>query len=95
LYQVDGSDMSDATCMAVRDDLFKNVLNVSAIRVFVGSEEYLSDKWDSGVVETDKNSIYYGGGDNLTPGATYFVNIQVRDENGWSGVQTREWIMPK
>jgi len=95
LYQVDGSDMSDATCMAVRDDLFKNVLNVSAIRVFVGSEEYLSDKWDSGVVETDKNSIYYGGGDNLTPGETYFVNIQVRDENGWSGVQTREWIMPK
>jgi len=95
LYQVDGSDMSDATCMAVRDDLFKNVLNVSAIRVFVGSEEYLSDKWDSGVVETDKNSIYYGGGDNLTPGETYFVNIQVRDENGWSGVQTKEWIMPK
>jgi hypothetical protein len=95
LYQVDESDISDVTCMAVRDDLFQKVSNVSAIRVFVGSEEYLSDKWDSGIIETDKNSIYYGGGDNLTPGETYFVNIQVRDETGWSGVQTKEWIMPK
>jgi len=95
LYQVEESDISDVTCMAVRDDLFNNVSNVSAIRVFVGSEEYLSDKWDSGIIETDKNSIYYGGGDNLTPGETYFVNVQVKDDNGWSGVQTREWIMPK
>jgi hypothetical protein len=42
------------------------------------------------------NSIYYGGGDNLVPGETYYVNIQVYSEDsGWSEVQTKTWIMPK
>ena len=96
LYQAEDSDISDATCMAVREDFRQVFSSISAIRVFVGSEEHLSDKWDSGIIETENNSIYYGGGDNLIPGETYFVNIQVKDDNyGWSGVQTREWIMPK
>jgi hypothetical protein len=56
----------------------------------------LNDKWDSGEIETELTSIYYGGGNNLTPGEKYYVNLQVySEEYGWSEVQTQEWIMPK
>lgn len=95
-YGLFDTGVSDVTCMAVRDDSIDVYSSVSAIRVFVGSEEYLSDKWDSGIIETNKNSIYYGGGNNLEPGEKYYVNIQVRDDRyGWSGVQTKEWVMPR
>ena len=82
--------------LAVKSGMVNEYTEFSKIRVFVGSDLYLSDKWDSGIVETDLSSIYYGGGNNLTPGEKYYVNIQVySDELGWSGVQTKEWIMPK
>ena len=82
--------------MAVRDSAVSQYSNVSATRVFVGSELYMSDKWDSGIINTDQTAMYYGGGNNLTPGRTYFVNIQVYDvQYGWSGVQTKEWTMPR
>jgi len=84
------------TCMAVRKDLIDQYTDVSKIRVFVGSQRYLSDMWDSGVIETNLNSIYYGGGNNLIPGETYFVNIQVYDaEYGWGEIQTKEFIVPR
>ena len=65
------------------------------VRVFVGSAPQLNDKWDSGEVETALSSIYYGGGNNLTGGSTYYVNIQVYTaEFGWSKVQTQIFVMP-
>ena len=65
------------------------------VRVFVGSEVYLSDMWDSGVVETSLTSMYYGGGNNLIPGSTYYVNIQIYSEKyGWSDLQTQQFTMP-
>jgi hypothetical protein len=95
-YGLFDSTLTDITCMAVRDDTVKNFSNVSAVRLFVGSAEYLSDKWDSGIIETTKTSMYYGGGNNLIPGETYYVNIQVFDvQHGWSNVQTKEWTMPR
>lgn len=90
------TEISNATCIATKEDLVNKFSTFSKIRVFVGSQRYLSDKWDSGIIETDLNSIYYGGGNNLIPGERYYVNIQVYSENiGWSKVQTREWVMPK
>ena len=66
----------------------------SKLRAFVGSEVNLNDKWDSGVIETKLSSIYYGGGNNLELGQTYYFNIQFYDEkNGWSRLQTKEFKM--
>ena len=85
-----------ATCMASRKDLVDKYTNVSKIRVFVGSQQYLSNMWDSGVIETNLNSIYYGGGNNLKAGQTYFVNIQVYDSQyGWSEIQTSDFTIPR
>ena len=85
-----------ATCMAVRKDLVDIYSNVTKIRVFVGSQKYLSNMWDSGVIETSLNSTYYGGGNNLIPGEIYFVNIQVFDaEYGWGEIQTHQFTMPR
>lgn len=95
-YGLFDSTTTDVNCMAVRDSAVSQYSNVSATRVFVGSELYMSDKWDSGIINTDQTAMYYGGGNNLTPGRTYFVNIQVYDvQYGWSGVQTKEWTMPR
>jgi hypothetical protein len=90
------SGIIDFTAMVVKNEQIKEIGDVSKVRIFVGSQPYLSDKWDSGVIETNMASIYYGGGDNLTPGEQYYVNIQVYSaDSGWSEVQTKKWIMPK
>ena len=90
------SGIIDYTAMVVKNEKIKEIGTVSKVRIFVGSKPYLSDRWDSGVIETDLNSIYYGGGDNLVPGESYYVNIQVYSaDSGWSEVQTKKWIMPK
>jgi hypothetical protein len=90
------SEVSKVTCMAIKDKKTNKFKGMNKVRVFVGSDQYLSDKWDSGIIETDKTSIYYGGGYNLLPGSKYFVNIQVySDKYGWSSVQSKEFVMPK
>jgi len=90
------SGIIDFTSMVVKNEQIKEIGTVSKVRIFVGSQPYLSDKWDSGVIETDLTSIYYGGGDNLIPGELYYVNIQVYStDSGWSEVQAKKWIMPK
>jgi hypothetical protein len=90
------SGIIDYTAMVVKNEQIKEIGTVSKVRIFVGSQPYLSDKWDSGVLETSSNSIYYGGGDNLVPGELYYVNIQVYSaDSGWSEVQAKKWIMPK
>ena len=90
------SGIIDYTSMVVKNEIIKEIGTVSKVRIFVGSNPYLSDKWDSGVVETALDCIYYGGGDNLVPGETYYVNIQVySSDSGWSEIQTKKWIMPK
>jgi hypothetical protein len=90
------SGVVNYTAMVVKNENIKEIGTVSKVRIFVGSQLHLSDKWDSGVIETDLNSIFYGGGDNLIPGETYYVNIQVYSEDsGWSEVQSKKWIMPK
>lgn len=78
----------------VDDKLYLNKNN-RKIRVFVGSSPRLSDKWDSGIIETNLTSIYYGGGNNLEKGQKYYVNIQTETEAGeWTQVQSQEFIMP-
>lgn len=90
------SGIVNYTSMVVKNENISEIGTVSKVRIFVGSQPYLSDKWDSGIVETDLNSIYYGGGDNLVPGELYYVNIQIYStDSGWSEVQTKKWFMPK
>lgn len=84
----------DIKSIAVRDELIKEFDTVSKFRMFVGTEPYLNNKWDSGELETILTSVYYGGGNNLIPGETYYVNMQVYSEKtGWSDIQTRSFIM--
>ena len=86
---------SNISCIGVRDERIKEFNTITKVRIFVGSAPYLSDKWDSGEIETNLTSIYYGGGNNLVSGSLYYVNIQVYSENtGWSEVQTRKFNMP-
>ena len=64
-------------------------------RVFVGSQPYWSDKWDSGDITTRQQAMYYGGGNNLEPGHKYYVHIRTYlEEVGWGDVQIQEIVMP-
>lgn len=95
-YGLFDSGVRNVLSLGVKDGLVKRYPTNSKVRVFVGSELYLNDMWDSGEIETDLNSIYYGGGGNLIPGERYYINLQTfSDAYGWSEVQTKEFIMPK
>jgi hypothetical protein len=79
----------------IKEDFYNNFENISHVRIFVGTKENLSDKWDSGIIETKDKFMYYGGGNNLIPGEEYFVNIQLKDAiHGWSKIQTKKFKMP-
>lgn len=65
------------------------------IRVFVGSSDGTNDRWDSGEIETDKQEILYGGGDNLEAGEAYWVSISVMDSlYGWSEPVSKLFVAP-
>ena len=67
----------------------------TAVRVFVGSAEGSSDRWDSGEVETTSQSMTYGGGDNLVPGEAYWLSVSVKDlVGGWSTPTSRQFVVP-
>lgn len=88
--------VSLVSCMAFRDTTISKLDMQSKVRVFVGSEMYLSDKWDSGEVETKLTSMLYGGGNNLQPGKKYYVHIQIYSKKyGWGDIQISTFIMPK
>jgi len=81
--------------MAIQDSNIPIAITNEKARVFVGSQPYLSDMWDSGAVDTNLNYMYYGGGNNLAPGNKYYLNLQTyTSEHGWSEVQTKSFIMP-
>ena len=67
----------------------------SAVRVFVGSTEGASDRWDSGVVETTAQTMPYGGGDDLIPGEAYWLSVAVMDAvGGWSTPSSKRFVVP-
>ena len=67
----------------------------SQVRVFVGSQPWQSDRWDSGVITTDKSAILYGGGDNLEPGQPYWVHISTyHDDSGWAVPSILRFLVP-
>lgn len=66
------------------------------VRIFVGSQKWSNDRWDSGEIETDKVKMAYGGGNNLEPGQKYYVHILVNYTSGvWSTPQVSEFVVPK
>jgi hypothetical protein len=88
--------VSNPTAMATRSMVVNGNDMQSKFRIFVGSQMYLSDRWDSGVVESNLKSCYFGGGDNLIPGEKYFTHIQTYSEKyGWSELQISEFVMVK
>ena len=96
-YGLIESGLSNVVWMVIKNvEAVANRVKQTKVRVFVGSSEYLSDKWDSGEIETSLTSMYYGGGNNLVGGQKYYVNIQAyADDLGWSDLQTITFIMPK
>jgi len=96
IYGLIESGLSELRCMAVGDDTIGIFGVQTKVRLFVGSQEHWSDKWDSGEVDTRLTSMYYGGGNNLEPGSTYYAHLQVySEETGWSEVAIQEFTMPK
>jgi hypothetical protein len=96
VYGLIDSGVQNAVCVAARTAKVRVAGVQSKVRVYVGSQQYQNDKWDSGVVETTLKSIYYGGGNNLQPGQTYWLHIQTySEESGWSELQIRQFTMAK
>jgi len=95
-YGLIDSGIIDLTTASMGNESIGGFNRQTKVRVFVGTELRLSNKWDSGIIDTSLTSIYYGGGKNLVPGRKYYVNIQVySEEAGWSELQTKEFILPK
>jgi hypothetical protein len=69
-------------------------VSFDAVRIYVGDGEGLSNRWDSGEIETDKSNIIYGGGNNLEPGQEYFTSISVRRNGEWSLFSPSSFVMP-
>ena len=94
-YGLFDSNLDCISCMAVKNVKIYSIDDQTKARVFVGSQEHYSDKWDSGEIETELKSIYYGGGNNLEAGKKYYVHIQTYSEKrGWSEIQVKSFIMP-
>jgi hypothetical protein len=65
------------------------------VRIFVGSREGASDRWDSGNIKTRRNEILYGGGNNLTPGEAYWVSVSVMNsDQKWSAQTVKQFVVP-
>ena len=81
---------------AIKNAMMGTINDQTQVRIFVGSNSGWSDRWDSGVIETSLMSMYYGGGDNLVPGVTYYVHIQTYSgDRGWGDLQIKEFTMPR
>lgn len=84
------------TAMATRSMVIPGSTRQTKFRLFVGSQMYSADKWDSGVITSDLKSCYYGGGNNLKNGEVYYVHLQTYSEiEGWSELQISEFVFPK
>jgi hypothetical protein len=87
-----GSDVASARFGKIMVE--NNLLQQEAVRVYVGSKPWTTDRWDSGVVETTNQSLPYGGGDNLVPGQKYWVHVAVRINGKWSAPQINPFVVP-
>ena len=91
-------DMGEAV-VAAKGSLVADVEVAAArqhkARVFVGSREGASDRWDSGEVATSAPEMLYGGGDNLEPGEAYWVSVSVMNHSGaWSAPASAMFVVP-
>lgn len=96
VYGLNASGVSNPISLAVKNVSISSLDKQSKIRVFIGSQKYASDRWDSGEIETELTSIYYGGGNNLVPGQVYYAHIQTYSNKfGWGEIQIRQFVMPR
>ena len=96
VYGLNNTNVQRPSCFNVNNTDVKVLDRQYQVRVFVGSEKHLNDRWDSGVIETDWTAMYYGGGNNLVPGKKYYAHIQTfSKELGWGELQIKEFTMAK
>jgi len=96
VYGLINSELGLISSFALSDNEIDIFGIQTKVRIFVGSEENYSDRWDSGIIETRNTSMLYGGGNNLIAGKKYYVNIQTYSEQaGWGEVAVKEFVMPK
>jgi len=96
LYGLIESGATDVVSVASKAYNIDFLDKQTKVRVFVGTERNYSDRWDSGIIETELVSMYYGGGHNLVPGKKYYVHIQSYSElTGWGEIQIKDFVMVK
>jgi len=65
------------------------------VRLFVGSAEGTNDRWDSGEIETAKQEMLYGGGNNLMHGEAYWLSVSIMNNFGeWSEPTSIRFVVP-
>jgi hypothetical protein len=71
--------------------------NQNKVRIFVGSNPWSNDRWDSGEIASGETTeMEYGGGDNLIKGHKYWVHIMTyHPDTGWSRPQIRDFVVPR
>lgn len=86
--------ISDIASVAASNEKEFNFSQQSKARVFVGSLLGRNDLWDSGSIDTQLTSMYYGGGNNLVEGGSYYVGVQVYSSYGWGDVIQKQFLVP-
>jgi len=96
LYGLIESGVIEPITITTQNSKVGNSDKQEKVRIFVGSQKYWSDKWDSGDINTELTSMYYGGGQNLISGQRYYVHIRTWSaEYGWGELQVKDFIIPK
>ena len=96
LYGLIESGVIEPITITTQNSKVGNSDKQEKVRIFVGSQKYWSDKWDSGDIDTELTSMYYGGGQNLKSGQRYYVHIRTwSEEYGWGELQIKDFIIPK
>ena len=95
-YGMISTGIYNPSSFVIKNASIKTINDQTKVRVFVGSNSGWSDRWDSGVIDTSLTSMYYGGGNNLTSGTTYYVHIQTYSEDrGWGDLQIKQFTIPR
>lgn len=87
------SSSLSSTSGSLNDSSEINTYWYNKIQILVGHSISGSELWNSGVIQTSKSSILYGGGNNLQPGQRYYVSIRVGKDTLWTPYTTSKFIM--
>ena len=87
------TDGSSSSSSGSSGSTLANIGSYDAVQIIVGDMPGGSNRWNSGIVGTNKKSLLYGGGNNLEPGQRYYVSVRVRRGLVWGTYSTSEFVM--